>query len=88
MKAALARYTALPLMIAGVTPNTLPNAAEPKRMEPRSDYGDTKVTNAAVDTKSCTFSDLGKKLPMYAMEDEKLPPAKKPIRAVKIINVT
>ena len=29
MKAALARYTALPLMIAGVTPNTLPNAAEP-----------------------------------------------------------
>ena len=29
MKAALARYTALPLMIAGVTPNTLPSAAEP-----------------------------------------------------------
>ena len=29
MKAALARYTALPFMIAGVTPNTLPNAAEP-----------------------------------------------------------
>ena len=29
MKAALARYTAFPLMIAGVTPNTLPNAAEP-----------------------------------------------------------
>ena len=27
MKAALARYTALPLMIAGVTPNTLPSAA-------------------------------------------------------------
>ena len=32
------------------------------------------------------FSDLGKKLPMYAIEDEKLAPAK-PIRAVKIINV-
>ena len=29
MKAALARYTALPLIIAGVTPNTLPKAADP-----------------------------------------------------------
>jgi len=29
MKAALARYTALPLIIAGVTPKTLPIAAEP-----------------------------------------------------------
>ena len=29
MKAALARYTALPLIIVGVTPNTLPKAADP-----------------------------------------------------------
>ena len=29
MKAALAKYTALPLIIAGVTPKILPNVAEP-----------------------------------------------------------
>ena len=55
MKAALARYTALPLMMLVLHQIQLPSAAEPIAKELRSRLRRYQGSNTTVDTKGCTF---------------------------------